>query len=482
MKNSKLGLIVAVAILFIGGLIYYIIQDSKDYNWRERYNPYSKEPYDLYILYHLLNETNNISKFEDITDSTNVAIAPDIEKKQNFYVFVGQNYFAEKKDIDSLFHFISNGNKAFLSVNNIDEELVRYIYNYLAFDSISKNNLDYLQNQEIIEEEEEYDWEDVEDYQENEEYSDYIDYDEYDEYGNYIGQSESYTLSIYDTEINVSLVENPSKKYKFSYLYDFDTISHSWSAFDTDFFDRFADYNVKKIGKFSTSIESEKYTNFVEIPMGEGFLYLHTTPLIFTNLYLLNEDRMRFAEAHFQGISNGNLYWAEENRKYIFEQGAKERNKDKAGESSLEFILSEPSLRKAYYLLLLTVILYLFFGAKRKQRIIPIQSPPKNTSIEYAGVVSQLFFEQSDHYKLIVLKMDLFKSHILEKYGLRVPANKSEWDKFSKVAAAKTGINIKAYNDIFQAFITAEINHFANAYDMVQFHKLLEIYYQQSKK
>ncbi|MEZ4799974.1 MAG: hypothetical protein R2809_09430 [Flavobacteriales bacterium] len=482
MKNSKLGLIVVVAILFLGGLIFFFIQGSKNYSWWESYDPYKKEPYDLYILYNLLSETNDISKFEDITDSTNVAIAPAIEKKENYYVFVGNTFYAEKKDIDSLFHFISNGNKAFLSVNEIDAELVRYIYNYLAFDSISNKNLDHLHFEEIIEEEEEYDWEEVDDYSDDDEYSDYIDYDEYDEYGNYIGQSESYILSLYETEINVSLLENPSKKYKLSYLYEFDTIPHYWSAFDTDFFDRFADFNVKKLGKFATSIESDKYTNYVEIPMGEGFLYLHTTPLIFTNIQLLEEERMRFAEAHFQSISNGNLYWAEENRRYIFEEGAHEKYKSKAGESSLEFILSEPSLRKAYYLLLLTVILYLFFGAKRKQRIIPIQSSPKNTSIEYAGVVSQLFFEQSDHYKLIVLKMDLFKSHILEKYGLRVPANKSEWEKFSKVAAAKTGIHIQAYNDIFQAFITAEVNHFANAYDMVQFHKLLEIYYQQSKK
>lgn len=481
MKNNKLAIIVITGILLIAGLVFFIIYNSKDFNWRETYFPDGKEPYDLFILHELLEKTNDISTFKDILDSTNVEIAEDIKSKGNYYVFVGNNFYAEKKDIDSLFHYVANGNKAFLSTSNFDGEFMRYIYNFLAFDSISNRNLDYLEFEEIIEEADEYDWEDVEDYEED--YYEYEEYEEYVEYEeDYWNNSEYFTVSIYDPKISAYLEENPNRKKEYSYVYDFDTLPYPWRAFGPDFFERFDKFNIKKSGKIITSLDSEKYTNFVEIPMGEGILYLHTTPLVFTNWNLIDEDKMRFAESHFYDIGKGNLYWAEENRKYIYEEGAANRNKSSAGESSLEFILSEPSLRKAYYLLLLTVVLYLFFGAKRKQRIIPVQSPPKNTSIEYAGVVSQLFFEQSDHYKLILLKMDLFKSHLLEKYGLRLPPNKSDWDNFSKIAAVKTGIHIDAYKNIFQAFITAEVNRFANAYDMVQFHKLLEIYYQNSKK
>jgi hypothetical protein len=50
--------------------------------------------------------------------------------------------------------------------------------------------------------------------------------------------------------------------------------------------------------------------------------------------------------------------------------------------SPMRFILNNPPLRYAWYLLLLGLLIFVLFNAKRKQRIVPVIEPLKNTSLD----------------------------------------------------------------------------------------------------
>src|SRR5690606_9146250 len=85
-------------------------------------------------------------------------------------------------------------------------------------------------------------------------------------------------------------------------------------------------------------------------------------------------------------------------------------------------------LRMAWYLILSGTILYLMFGAKRKQRIVEPIENMENTSIEYAEVISQMFMKQRDHKKLITMKMELFKSFLRDRFKVKLPMQIQEED------------------------------------------------------
>lgn len=481
-KGNSLPIIIFIgAVLTIAGTVYFV-KNSNDFNWFTSYLPDNKDPYGTFVIRQMLEETNDIERFEFIDDSTHIRINGDKKSNGNSYIFIGNEFYAEKKDMSTLLEFISSGNDVFISANNYDDSFYYYLYNYLNDRTISKQFDPFeFQNGYTLEAEED----DYEEYQDYEDYEDYEDYDEYEEevYYDY-GEPVYYNIQEFASEVSLNL----DKPFGYgdanvSLLYDFDTIPCAWTCFGQDFFNLFEKYKVERLGHLhATSEDFSNYTNFVSISIGEGKIYLHSTPILFTNYYMKNENYMRFAEKHLSFLDVGNLYWAEENRKYIYEDDAyNKNNKEVAGESALEFILSEPGLRWAYYLALLFGLMYLIFGARRKQRVIPVQLSPENTSIEYAEVVSQLFFKQSDHYKLIQMKMDLFRSHLLDKYGIRIPTDLNERDKFYKVAAIKTGVDPEQIKKIFMYYTMAEASKFADAYEMVQFHKSLEIFYQISR-
>src|SRR5690606_6123684 len=99
------------------------------------------------------------------------------------------------------------------------------------------------------------------------------------------------------------------------------------------------------------------------------------------------------------------------------------------------FVLSQVPLRWAYYLLVVSILLFVFFRAKRKQRIIPVLEPLKNTSVAFAKTIGSLYYEHRDYSNVIRKKIVYFLEQIRATYYL-------DTDKldvtFAKKLAAKS--------------------------------------------
>ncbi|MBK9014266.1 MAG: hypothetical protein IPM82_09290 [Saprospiraceae bacterium] len=155
-------------------------------------------------------------------------------------------------------------------------------------------------------------------------------------------------------------------------------------------------------------------TNFMSAAYGKGEFLLHTTPLAFTNLHLVEKRGLEYASKAFSHLSAGPIYWDE--RAYDPFNDMAGGNSDK--ESPLKYILSQPALAWAWYILLGMAVFYLIFRAKRRQRVIPVLEKNANTSLEFIGTIGRLFFIQNNHRQLATQKMRLFLIFVRERYHL----------------------------------------------------------------
>ena len=84
----------------------------------------------------------------------------------------------------------------------------------------------------------------------------------------------------------------------------------------------------------------------------------------------------------------------------------------------LRFILTNEPLSWAYYMLIFSILLFMLFEAKRKQRIIPIITPLSNTTLEFVATIGNLYYQRSDHKNLADKKIQYFFDQIRSHYYL----------------------------------------------------------------
>jgi hypothetical protein len=144
----------------------------------------------------------------------------------------------------------------------------------------------------------------------------------------------------------------------------------------------------------------------IRIQWGKGSLYLNSTPLTFTNFYLLGGENYGFAETSLSHLPNRPLLQSE-----FYQLGRMEAR------TPLRFILTNEPLRWAYYLTVLSLLVFMIFEAKRKQRIIPIVKPLANTTLEFISTIANLYLQKKDYKniaeKKIIYFLDSIKSHYL---------------------------------------------------------------------
>jgi len=165
----------------------------------------------------------------------------------------------------------------------------------------------------------------------------------------------------------------------------------------------------------------------VRIEKGKGVLIINCTPMAFTNIHLLDEQNHEFAAASLSYLPNKNTYWTE-----FYHLGRME------AATPLRFILQNEPLRWAYYIAIISLLLFMFFEAKRKQRIIPIIKPLENTTLEFVATIGNLYYQRGDHKNIALKKIQFFFDHIHSHYAL----NTQHRDEgFITILARKSGVS-----------------------------------------
>jgi len=195
--------------------------------------------------------------------------------------------------------------------------------------------------------------------------------------------------------VQFSLQKSPSKKYWYN------------EGIGVTFFDSLTPKKVKSSGIKILGYQTDhgkKLPNFIEIPFGNGRILLHTQPTVFSNYYLLRGNNYKYAQDVVSLIPRGTIYWQDGNAT------------SNLSDSPLSYIMKQPALKAAYYLGLLGLLVFIFFNAKRKQRIIPEIIPLRNTTIDFAKTIGNLYFMEGDHHTIIEKKIIYFLEQVRTEY------------------------------------------------------------------
>ncbi|OBW40529.1 hypothetical protein AB670_02993 [Chryseobacterium sp. MOF25P] len=188
--------------------------------------------------------------------------------------------------------------------------------------------------------------------------------------------------------------------------------------------------SVQILGK-TVEENNDDQANFIKATFGKGTIYVHCEPLFLTNYYLLQSGNVRYAQSIFSYLSDRETLW-------FVESNTKESS------SLLRFVLSNPALKYAWWVLLGGLLLFILFNVKRKQRVVPIIEPLKNTSADFVKSIGNLYLQEGDFHDMMAKKAQYF----LNKVRLDFLIDTQNLDEeFAKKLQLKTGKSTEIVNE-----------------------------------
>ena len=172
----------------------------------------------------------------------------------------------------------------------------------------------------------------------------------------------------------------------------------------TAYFDEIDSTKTVILGTQKSSSGAE-HANYIRIAHKKGFFYLHLQPAAFTNYYLLKENASYVEDALGFLPNKKEIFWKVKRYEMGIESG-----------SPMRYILSQPALKWAWYLALIALVVFMFFNAKRRQRIIPIEEPLKNTTIDFTKTIGNLYFQEKNHLLIAEKKIQFLLEKIRNEY------------------------------------------------------------------
>ncbi|AKK72975.1 hypothetical protein OK18_10375 [Chryseobacterium gallinarum] len=171
--------------------------------------------------------------------------------------------------------------------------------------------------------------------------------------------------------------------------------------------------------------------NFIKVQFGKGTIYAHSEPLFLTNYYLLKPGNVKYAQDVFSYLPDRETLWFVE-------------SKSKVSRFFMRFVLSNPALKYAWWIFLGGLILFIFFNAKRKQRIVPVIEPLRNTSVDFVKSIGNLYLQEGDFHDMMAKKAQYFLNKV--RMDLLIDTQNID-EEFAKKLQMKTGKPIEKINE-----------------------------------
>lgn len=148
----------------------------------------------------------------------------------------------------------------------------------------------------------------------------------------------------------------------------------------------------------------------VSFRIGDGELILVSAPLLLTNYMMLSGDGHLFIARLMDRLKHLPVIRTES---YMSGTAQTEQ-------TPLYVLLKEPPLRWAVYLTMLTILLFCFFTARRRQRVIPVIRQPQNGNLEFARLIGSLYWQQHDNAGLLAKKLAYTTEELRRQTGIDI--------------------------------------------------------------
>lgn len=192
----------------------------------------------------------------------------------------------------------------------------------------------------------------------------------------------------------------------------------------------------------------EGMANFVRLSYAHnGAIFVHLEPLAFSNFFLLHKENFSYYDLALSWLpeKTGVVEWSDYFR---YRHGGENY-------SALHFILTNRSLRWAFWGALILFLVIFLVESKRKQRAISEIPRLRNASTDFVKTVGRLYFQQKNNQNLAGKMTHAFLENIRSAYNMPTSVLDEE---FSRKLAFRTGKPLDEITDLMQSVHDARLN------------------------
>ncbi|MCY7357558.1 MAG: DUF4350 domain-containing protein [Rudanella sp.] len=203
---------------------------------------------------------------------------------------------------------------------------------------------------------------------------------------------------------------------------------------------------------------------YIRVQYGKGYFFIHNLPLAFTNFFVLDRQTSDYAFKALSYLPARPTYWDEYQKQGRF---------DEDQQSIFRYVMSQPALTWAYYVVVIGLLFYVIFAGKRTQRVIPVVEPPRNTSLEFVQTVGRVHYQQGDHNYLGQKMIQYFLTTIRERYGLATNVLDND---FADALSKRTDTDLAVTQDLVRTLQAARRTVTLSEEDVLVLNQKMELF------
>ena len=232
-------------------------------------------------------------------------------------------------------------------------------------------------------------------------------------------------------------------------------------------------YNYDSVFTKVLGVNENKKPNYVVFFHGKGKLFLHCDPKAFSNYFLLKNENYRYMENAFSYTANNpdHLYWDDY---YLKLRSKRNSGNDDKNFSSLSEIMKHPPLAAAFWLSLLSLLLYILFGIKRRQRIIEKRKSNENTTVTFTETIGRLYLQKKDNKNIAEKMSTYFNEYVRNNYFLNTSNVNAD---FITTLSRKSGVAREKVEALYRAIHHAQTNDAVDDYQLLSLNEQIQNFY-----
>ena len=259
----------------------------------------------------------------------------------------------------------------------------------------------------------------------------------------------------YEVKKGTSRLVFTNNRLKGAYKFDRDVSNQYFDDFDTA--------KATVVGK-----NEYGHVTFLNFKIGKGNLFICANPGVFTNYSLLSKNGADYAARALSYLPVTNtVYWDE------FQNGD-----IPADQSPLRVFFGNPSLQWAYYLSVVSLLIFVLYEMKRRQRIIPVIEPLKNSTLEFVTTVGQVYYEKRNNANIAHKKILYFFVYLRDVHNIKTSRPDQE---LADTLMAKLGIATDFSNELISIINQLETQTYVSDSQLIKLNKLIEQFYNQAR-
>lgn len=375
MKRSQYILLGILIILVSLGILQESLK-TEPISWYPSYADFDDRPLGSEVFYNLMQTTDVIENQETITRNP-YQFFESSNKEKGDIIFFNSYVNLTDAEVESTLEWVNQGNNVLIASKGFPEQL----RDTLGFTQLIKYSYDRFNLKDA-----------------------------------------KYELSWYHRD------QPQDKKFGFwkdlDYMY-FDSISPQLEVMSR--IERLIDSTDKK----------QIFPNAIKADFGQGSFYLVSTPAIFSNYFLVENNNYQYTFELLAYLDLSNTYYVDQYYK----------NFKSNISSPLYYLLTNQQLKTGYYLLIITLLFFVIFEGKRKQKPIPVIEPLVNRSLEFATTIAGLYYKNKDHKSIAVKRIQLLKQFIRKEYKMNTEIINEE---FVEELAQKSNTKVVQVKHLFK--------------------------------